>query len=143
VNSRVPLIRFRNTFGSTELFDLAGQISVVWDGVGGVGRPTPVDVIVAKQNAAGSLTTLLFSDTFDKPNNFASIGDRVDMGISLPDVSLAPGESIIISHRGRETVTPGGWIHLHDNVTITTIPTPGALALMGLGGLVALRRRRT
>jgi hypothetical protein len=140
--SRVPIIRFRNPLATTELFDLAGQLSVIWDGVSGVGRPTLVDVIVGKQNVSGTNTTILFADSYEKPNNFASIGDRVDVGIELPDVQLAPGESIIISHRGREAVAPGGWIHLVDNVTITTIPTPGAVTLLALGGIVAIRRRR-
>lgn len=36
---------------------------------------------------------------------------------------------------------PGGFAQL-DNISGTIIPTPGALALMGLGGLVASRRRR-
>lgn len=141
-NSNVPVIRFRNPLGVTALFDVAGELSVIWDGVNGVGRPTLVDVVIGKQNAAMTSTSILFSDTFDKPNNFASIGDRVDVGINLPDIELAPGESIIVSHRGRVPVAPGGWIHLQDNMTITTIPTPGAFTLMALGGLVAVRRRR-
>jgi len=29
-----------------------------------------------------------------------------------------------------------------DNVVVTPIPTPGAAALLGVGGLLALRRRR-
>tara|TARA_R110000782_G_scaffold102483_10_gene189599 strand:- start:10869 stop:11480 length:612 start_codon:yes stop_codon:yes gene_type:complete len=31
---------------------------------------------------------------------------------------------------------------LIDNVSVTVIPAPGAMALLGLGGLVAIRRRR-
>ena len=141
-SGNVPLIRFANTTGLSSLFDVTGVLKVVWDGVGGVGRPTSVDVIVGKQDAAHASTTLLYSTTVNKPNNFASVGDFIDLAIVLDDVLLGQGESIVVSHRARTPVEPGGWIHLHDMTTITTIPAPGAAAAIGLGGLLALRRRR-
>ena len=138
----VPVIRFTNPTGTASLFDITGILKVVWDGVGGVGRPNTVDVVVGKQNAAHSSTTLLYSTTVNKPNNFASVGDFVDLPVLLSDVLLSQGESIIISHRGRSAVEPGGWIHLHDQMNINLIPTPGSLVAMGLGGVLATRRRR-
>jgi hypothetical protein len=138
----VPLSRFVNPTNTSTVFDLSGLLKVTWDGVAGVGYPTTVDVIIGKQNASHTSTTLLLSTTVVKPNNFASVRDFINIPVILDDVTLAAGESIIISHRGRQSVTPGGWIHLDDNIVISAIPAPGAAALAGLGGLLAMRRRR-
>jgi uncharacterized protein (TIGR03382 family) len=140
--NNVPLIRFNNQTGAVNPFDVEGVLRITWDGVDGVGRPTLVDVVIGKQNAAHTSTAVLLSTTLTKPNNFASILDFEDVPVSLEDVLLGPGESIIITHRARNAVAPGGWIHLGDNLTITTIPTPGSAGLLALGTLAALRRRR-
>jgi hypothetical protein len=78
-----------------------------------------------------------------KPNNFPSIGDLVNLPIQIADLMLQPGESIIVSHRARNSTpvgAPGGWIHLHD--TLTVIPTPSGAAILALGALTLVRRRR-
>ncbi len=138
----VPLIRFVNPTGTSTSFDIGGLLKVTWDGIDGVGRPTPVDVVIGMQNAAHSLTTVLFSTTVMKPNNFASVLDFVQVPVLLEDVVLGPGESLIITHRARQDVVPGGWIHLDDDLTITAIPSPGLATTLALGGMAVLRRRR-
>jgi hypothetical protein len=137
-----PLVRFRQAPGEAGMYDISGNLKIVWDGVGGVGRPTPVDVILGVQDASKSSTNMLLNSTHFKPNPFASIGDYIEIPINFSNVVLGAGESLVLSHRGRDVVSPGGWITMYDNVTITLIPAPGALALLGLGGLVATRRRR-
>jgi hypothetical protein len=142
-HSQAPLIRFNNPNGFGTVFTLAGTLKVVWDGLNGVGYPTPVDVMIGVQDATKSNTNVLLSTTVLKPNNFPSVGDFVTLPVQLTNVMLAPGESIIVSHRARNSAAPGapgGWIHMHD--TISLVPSPGIASVMGLGALAMMRRRR-
>lgn len=63
-----------------------------------------------------------------------NLGPNASM-ISSPVVNNGVSETISID-------TYGDWFGLHVALVTTTIPAPGCLALVGLGGLMAARRRR-
>jgi MYXO-CTERM domain-containing protein len=142
VNQDIPLVRWNSPFGPINDLAISGSLLVNWNGMNGVGQPVDVDVVVAKQNSLKTSTTLLFSTTVSKPNPFASVGDSISIPVNLSNISMGPGESIVITHRGRNGLTSGGWVNLFDNVTFTSVPTPGTLGLLGLAGIAAVRRRR-
>lgn len=137
-----PMVRWMNPMGNTEA-SIAGTLTVNWNGVNGLGRPVNVDVVIAKQNSITNTTTILYSATVSKPNPFPSVGDSVLLPINLPAVALGTGDSIIVSHRGKNSVGPlGAWINLYDSIGITVVPAPGSMALFAMGGLIASRRKR-
>jgi hypothetical protein len=138
----VPLVRWMNPFGNTAA-SIAGTLTLNWNGVNGLGRPVNVDVVIAKQNTITNSTTVLYSTTVAKPNPFPSVGDSVFLPISLTGISLAAGDTIIVSHRGQSSVGPlGAWVNLYDSLGVTVVPAPGSAMLLGLGGVLAVRRRR-
>ena len=139
----VPLVRYNNTYGDSMSTSVDGTLTVNWNGVNGLGRPVNVDVVVAKYSALSNSTSILYSTTVSKPNPFPSVGDSLFLPISLHGIMLNAGDSIVISHRGQNAVGPlGAWVNLYDNLNVTVVPAPGPLALLGLGGLLASRRRR-
>jgi hypothetical protein len=139
----VPIVRWNSPLGPVNDLAITGSLLINWNGAGGMGLPVDVDVVIAKQNALQTVTTLLFSTTVSKPNPFASIGDAVSIPVNLANLSMDPGESIIITHRGREGFSPaGGWVNLHDSLSFTSVPAPGSLGLLTLGALAIGRRRR-
>jgi hypothetical protein len=139
----IPMVQFLNPYAAPTNFDITGTLTVNWNGVNGLGRPVNVDVVIAKHIAATNTTTLLYSNTVSKPNPFPSVGDSVFLPVSLLQVSLAAGDSLIISQRGQNSVGPlGAWVNLYDDLNLSTIPTPAGLSLLGLAGLAAARRRR-
>ncbi len=143
VYASVPLVRWLNPMGNGSVIDITGTLTVGWNGVNGVGRPVNVDVVIGRRNASNNTVTVLFSDTVFKPNPFPSVGDSVFLPVSLQHVTVNQGDSIVISERGQNAVGPlGAWINLYDDVTISTVPTPGALGLLGMSGLIATRRKR-
>lgn len=143
VYNDVPVVRFLNPVGASSTLSINGSFQIAWSGVDGLGRPNDVDVVIAKYNSTLNETTLLYSNTVSKPLPFPSVGDSLNLPISLNGISLGADESVMISHRGRTPLSPlGAWVNLYDNVTFSVVPAPGAAAVLGLGGLVAARRRR-
>jgi MYXO-CTERM domain-containing protein len=139
----IPLVRWLNPFGAGAQITVAGTLTINWNGVNGLGRPDDVDVVIARRNASDGSTSILYSTTVTKPQPFPSVGDSVMLPISLTHVVIGPGDSIVFTERGRQGLGPlGAWVNMYDAVTITAVPGPGSLALLGLGGLVAGRRRR-
>jgi hypothetical protein len=139
----IPLVRWVAPLGPMSDLAITGSLTVNWNGLHGLGLPVAVDVVIAKQNAAQTSTTLLFSQTVSKPNNFPSVGDSLVLPINLQNISMNTGDSIIITHRGRQGFGPnGGWVNLYDNISFSAIPSPGALGVLGLGAIAVLRRRR-
>lgn len=142
VKDDIPLVRWRAPFGQIDDLAINGNLIVHWTGMNGVGKPVDVDVVIAKQTQTG--TSVLFSTTVSKPNPFQSVGDMVTIPVSLSDIELGAGDSIIITHRGRHGFFPhGAWVNLIDNVTLTAIPSPGSLAVLGIGVFAVARRRRS
>jgi len=141
--ANIPMVRWMNPLGNGGVVSLSGTLLVNWNGVNGLGRPDDVDVVIAKYSAATNSTSLLYSNTVSKPNPFPSVGDSRLLPVNLSNIVVNQGDSIIISHRGREGLAPlGGWINLYDGVTITTVPGPGTGAMLAAAGLLAARRRR-
>jgi hypothetical protein len=139
----IPLVRWMNPLGNGVALDIAGTLTVNWNGVNGLGRPVNVDVVIAKYTAASNTTSILFSDTVSKPNPFPSVGDSVFLPVNLSQIAMNAGDSIIISHRGQNPVGPlGAWVNLYDNLSLSAVPAPGSFALLSLAGLVAVRRKR-
>lgn len=141
----IPIVRWRNPLGDNTTLDLTGSLVVNWNGMNGLGRPDDVDVVIAKHNAALNTTDAIFSTTVVKPNPNPSIGDSVLIPISIHSIAMNLGDSIIVTHRGQTALTPlGAWVNLYDGVTFHAVaaPAPASAALLGMGGLVAMRRRR-
>ncbi|MFN0130987.1 MAG: hypothetical protein ACKVW3_00390 [Phycisphaerales bacterium] len=142
VSDFAPLVRWLNPAGNTVPVNISGQLVVNWNGINGIGRPVDVDVVIAKQDAGGTITPL-FQTTAAKPNPFPSVGDSVLLPVNLAAISMNTGDSIIITHRGRSALSPqGGWINLYDALTISAVPAPGIGATLAAAGLFAGRRRR-
>lgn len=141
----VPMVRWLNPLGNGTQLSISGSLQVNWNGVNGLGRPDDVDVVIAKFNSQLNTTTALFSTTVSKPLPFPSVGDSVNIPINLPNIALNAGDSIVVTHRGQTALSPlGAWVNLYDGVTFhaVAVPAPASAALLGLGGLVAARRRR-
>jgi hypothetical protein len=139
VSNYEPLVRWTDPDPGLPV-NVTGNLVVKWSGMNGIGRPTDVDVVIARQNAARTITTLLLAQTVIKPNPFPSVGDQVSIPVNISNMLLAEGESMIVTLRARTTQL--SWVHLYDNVTIATIPAPSAAGVLALGGLVAARRKR-
>jgi len=67
-------------------------------------------------------------------------GVLIDNGIPISDITALTGWSIYLSHDEATGTGPEvAWI---DNFVITAVPEPASLALLALGGLAVIRRRR-
>jgi MYXO-CTERM domain-containing protein len=62
---------------------------------------------------------------------------------NAPIIGVAPAGTVKVQSfiLYLQPLTDGGAAHI-DNVSLSVVPAPGAMALLGLGGLVACRRRR-
>jgi subtilisin-like proprotein convertase family protein len=117
---------------------------------------TSIDLInrpgVPELGTVGFSWNLLGDYTFDDAagTTFESIGNGVGSTFNLPSGSYAPEQALsgfnggsfngtwtltISDNAGLDTGNLQGW-------TLTNVPAPSALALLGLGGVVAGRRRR-
>lgn len=140
----VPVVSWINPMGDGVLVDVGGSLRLRWSGGGGLGFPVDVDVVVAVEDASAGIVTPLFSGTFSKPTGLPSINDELVIPIGVTgSVALDTDDRIIVSHRAREAFGPiGMWATVFDEVSITLVPSPGAMALLGLAGLLAGARRR-
>ncbi len=136
----IPVVRWLNPLGNGNLVDITGSLEIKWAGTTNLTSVPNVDVALAKYDASTNLTTLLYSTTALKPTP-GGAPETVTVPVSLQAMFDA-GDSLVISHRAHASAS-AGWIATTDDITITqVIPAPGAMALLGLGGLVAARRRR-
>lgn len=112
------------TFGGSWLSELTVTFS---DSAGGQG--------ISLRPGAGS--------DFSGTASFASGGVIKFSTVPLPDIILADGilrMEFSEAFADDETVPDGMW--QSGNLTIQYVPAPGAMALFGMGGLLAARRRR-
>lgn len=141
----IPVVRWMNPLGNNTTLDITGSLIVNWNGLNGLGRPDDVDVVIAKYSAALNTTVPILSTTVSKPTPGVSIGDSVLIPVNLLGITLSAGDSIVLTERGQTALSPlGAWINMYDGVTFRAVaaPAPASAALLGMGGLVALRRRR-
>ncbi len=139
----IPMMRWINPVGDNTVVDIAGTLGITWSGHEFFGVPVDVDVVIALNDFSTGETTILLGETLTKSKPFPSVGDSTDINVSLGQITLDEGDSLIFSIRGNSSFGGDGrWIIMEDNISITLIPAPGASALMGLAGLAALRRRR-
>ncbi|MEQ8316896.1 MAG: PEP-CTERM sorting domain-containing protein [Phycisphaerales bacterium] len=146
IYDEAPIVRWMLPAGTPELMvDIDGQFDVLWTGNEFRGSDMDVELVIARESASGQFD-VLFSDVLSKPTSGVSIGDTASSMVDLSDVMLVDGDSLVISGRGVSSVgwTEGRWLDISDDLTITVvpIPAPASLALLGLGGLAAVRRRR-
>jgi hypothetical protein len=134
-----PLVRWTDPAPGVPV-NVSGNLVVKWSGRFGIGRPTDVEVVIAKQNAGRTTTSLLFSQLVIKPNAFPSVGDQVSLPVNITNLSLLQGESMIITLRA--TTAQLSWVQMYDNLNISTVPAPAGVGLLAMGGLVAARRKR-
>lgn len=154
---------FTNRAATTETYDFFNLVDSQILGVGNGGND------IASAGVSGSLHTITFSDTVSgspyavnfiadgvsrwEVNTHANINTKTFSGAgSTPTQYLGAGGSTasVLNGSGdlfgafswRVTLAPGQSVSLTSYIGINAVPTPGALALLGLGGLAAGRRRR-
>ena len=149
---RVPVTRWVNPCSGPITVSIssgqADDFAILWWGHAQSGQPGPMaaDVVIAKVDASqGDEISVLYSQTVTKPsNNYETERRPLDV-LDLPAVSLDPGDELLFTARGRTRYhfTSGArLIGFYDDVSIEIVPEPAALALLALGGLAVMRRRR-
>ncbi len=133
-----PLVRWIDPLSQSTLLSITGTLRVEWQGATG-GYPVNVDLVIAQESSAG-IFDILFSDTVSKPHNDTTT-EFLDVPVSTTTLAN-PGDSLVYSLRANGE-SSGNWITLDDPLTITIVPEPAAVAMLGLGGVVfcALRLR--
>lgn len=139
----IPMVRWINPVGDGTLVDIVGNLNVAWSGHDLIGVPMDVEVVIALNDFSAGVTSILSDELVSKPNQLPSVGDSTNIPVSIGQVSLDQGDSIIVTLRAQRSVAGDGrWVVLEDSLSVTLIPAPGAAGVMGMAGLIALRRRR-
>jgi hypothetical protein len=154
---------FKNRAATTETYDFFNLVDSQILGIGAGSN----DAVAA--SVSGSANIITFSDTVASSlyslnfvaidpsrwevNTSTNINTKTFSGASAtPTQYLGTGGSTagVLNGSGdlfgafswRVTLAPGASVSLTSYVGVNMVPTPGALALLGVGGLVAGRRRR-
>lgn len=125
-------LAFTNVLGHADTFTLAGSYGVdqsEWS-------PRYVDSWIYV--VSGGTTTVLSSNrVLTNP-----LGYTVTLATPLT-ATLQPGDKIYVAFGGEQDGGGGDHYHLYDAGLTWSVPEPASLALLGLGGLALLRRRRS
>ena len=140
-----PLVRWMNPGGDDMHVSVTGDYNVLWSGHQLVGAEMDVELVIAREDGGTGDVDVLFSTTVSKPTAGLSIGDNVDVPVDLSFITLDADDSLLFSGRAVDSMTGlGRWIVVSDQLTVEVVPVPsaGALALLGVAGIGASRRRR-
>jgi hypothetical protein len=112
----VPIVRWRNPFATTIELDVDGSLSVLYDGTTDAAQ-IDVDVVIAALDPANADLGALYATTVHKPTADMS-RESVDLTVPAASASLAPGSSIVITLRGRTSVSGDNWMTLTDHLQL-------------------------
>jgi MYXO-CTERM domain-containing protein len=123
--------RFSNTSSRFYQFQYTLDVSA--------GTPTWVSFGAALENAAGG--DMWINNNSINLSGETGVANNANFGFRIVSV-FGPADAYVASNPTSTYAGTGTW--RFDMVTVrgTEIPGPGALALLGLGGLIGLRRRR-
>ncbi|MFZ4573548.1 MAG: hypothetical protein ACOYN0_04075 [Phycisphaerales bacterium] len=125
-------------------------ISVSWDQARSATGPASFTLLLSVDNGA-NWTTLVASYGVVQSGGGGSPATWTSSGVRNPLYTLGPvstggladnQSTVLFRFQALSAGTAASGSNRIDNVEITGVPTPGAIALVGLGGLIAGRRRR-
>ena len=135
----MPMVRWLNPTGQVIELDITGTLRVVWANTDELSLP--VDVAIARVNLTTGDATPLYTLTLANTVTGSAL-----LEIDVPAVAMASDDSLAITVRASRLAPRGTYIALHDDLLlvqdVSQIPEPGTLALLAMGGVAALRRRR-
>lgn len=136
-----PIARWQNPTGVTQLVDVSVDTDVI--SFRADSGSTDLELAVVRLNAATSTFDLLWSETRNAPHNSVL---QPGAASTLFGVSVAAGDSVLFTYRNLLDSPRGGngstaWV---DASTVTIVPEPASVAVLGLCGLLLVRvpRRR-
>lgn len=135
----IPVVRWLNPTGETIGLTVTGTLTVGWRKIDLASLP--VEVAIARVNLTSGASTLLYSATVDNPAG--------SLSVNIPTVVMGPDDSLVITPRvtrAAEILDGTPYIAMRDDLVLIRneweIPEPAIMALLAMGGLAALRRRR-
>lgn len=128
---------FSGLIGTVSASHIHGPTSVPFEGTAGVMTPVPSFPGFPHGGTSGTydMTFDLTSATSYNPAFVTASGGTVGGALSVLLSSLEEGRAYLNIH---SSAFPGGEIRGF----YTLVPAPGAVAILGMGGLLATRRRR-
>lgn len=130
-------------FHGLSIFSSTGQIGGIY-----VSASTGAIILLGNTQAVvgnitrGTWTNIGIAIDFDTGNLAAIINGVTTASVTFNNVANTDIADIDLANISGGTATTSASRMYSDNYLVRAIPTPGALALVGMGGLLAARRRR-